>query len=260
MTSSADRQAIELALSYPFHLPHAPYLLLPGGKISTDPAASPADYEGRFPVLAIGSNRSPKQLLRKFLNLADPLPVEHGRLDDHDIVFSAHLTSYGSVPATLVCQKGCRVQVSITWLNQAQLDRMHETESVGKNYDFGRLKGASIMLDRGETLSEVFVYFGRRGLLAREGNPIPLAAISAEGRLTRAASQKEALQLVRDRVAPGLTIDQFVLGTVNDSALREKRNNLLGGSALPSRHPDFEIAPFFSVRRKAPANQNGGWT
>jgi len=240
MIDAADQRTIEFALSYPFHIPEKPYLLLPGGKVSAEPMPSSA-YKDRAPVLAIGSNRSPRQLLRKFPNLADPLPVDHGSLADHDVVYSAHLTTYGSVPAALACQEGCDVRVSVTWLNEVQLAQMHETESRGKNYDFGKLRGASLSLDKGNVAEDVFVYMGRRGLLESDGEAIPLAAISAKGRTRPPALQREALKLARDRVAPGRELDQFILETINNDDLREERNALLGKTALPSQHPDFEI-------------------
>src|SRR3546814_20831446 len=68
---------------------------------------------------------------RKFGHLAgaaSAIPVTRTWLGDHDVVYSAHVTRYGSLSATLHRAPGTRVQVYVTWLTEAQLPRMHETE------------------------------------------------------------------------------------------------------------------------------------
>jgi len=235
---NAPQDIVEFALAYPFHIPEKPYLLLPGGKVSGQ-VPGHKDRAGRIPVLATGSNRSPRQLLRKFPDLQDVLPVDQGSLDGHDVVYSAHLTRYGSIPAALVAMPNCRVRVSVTWLTETQLERMHQTEALGQNYDYGRLDGVSLMLDGGERLGEVFTYISRRGFFAWEDRPIPLAAIAAEGRNAPALKQREALELARSRLAPKSSFSRFVVDTVNNESLRNERNQKLGENALSSAHPNF---------------------
>ncbi len=235
---STTQDIVEFALAYPFHIPEKPYLLLPGGKVSGQPPDH-KDRTGRIPVLATGSNRSPRQLLRKFPDLQDVLPVDQGFLDGHDVVYSAHLTRYGSVPAALAAMPNCRVRVSVTWLTETQLERMHQTEALGQNYDYGRLDGVSLAIDGGEQLGEVFAYISRRGFLAWEDRPIPLAAIAAEGRNAPALKQREALDLARSRLTPESSLTRFVVETVNNESLRTKRNQKLSEQALPSGHPNF---------------------
>ena len=84
----------------------------------------------------MGSNRSPEQLLRKFGD-SETIPVTNARLWDYDVFYSAHVASYGSIPAVLGGAVGTVVDVSVTWLLPHQLQRMHETEAVGKSYDYG---------------------------------------------------------------------------------------------------------------------------
>lgn len=233
----ATRAIVEFALAYPFDIPKQSYVLLPGGQIA---AFERSACTGRLPVLAIGSNRSPRQLARKYPNLTEPLPVEHGLLKDHDVVFSAHLTVYGSVPAALGVRPGCEVAVSVTWLNAAQLERMHATESLGKNYDFGRLSGVSLKSDHdGAERNEVALYLSRRGLLNAEGRPVSMAAIPTKGRAGDGLSQTAALEHVRGLVAPGKNLETFICETVENDRLREERNRKLGETALPSGHPNF---------------------
>ena len=83
----SDRELLALAKSYPFPAPEGSYLFSGG---EAGPIA-PADFAGRVPVLAHGSNRSPEQLRRKFGTAAE-IPVTYGWLADYDVVYSAHIT------------------------------------------------------------------------------------------------------------------------------------------------------------------------
>ena len=77
-----------------------------------------------MPVIAHGSNRSPDQLRRKFDYLsgaASEIPVTRARLRDHDVVYSAHVTQYGSMAANLQYLPGVEVEIFVTWLTPPQL-------------------------------------------------------------------------------------------------------------------------------------------
>src|SRR5918992_1771889 len=126
----SEHELLLLAKAYPFPAPSVSYLFRDGQAHTIDEAR----FEGRVPVIAHGSNRSPEQLRRKFdrfSGAAGEIPVTLSWLDEYDIVYSAHITTYGSIASTLQHVPGCRARVAITWLNDAQLTRMHETE--GKN-------------------------------------------------------------------------------------------------------------------------------
>ena len=77
------------ALNYPYSYPAYDFVLDNG---STAPLQDRKSLEGRIPVLAIGSNRSPEQLLRKFGD-QDFLPVTCVKLCDYDVVYAAHIAS-----------------------------------------------------------------------------------------------------------------------------------------------------------------------
>ena len=114
------------ALNYPYSYPAYDFVLDKG---SVAPLPDRNSLEGRVPVLAIGSNRSPEQLLRKFGD-QDFLPVTCVKLCDYDVVYAAHIASYGSIPAVLARSPGTIVDIAITWFTKSQLQRMHETEAV----------------------------------------------------------------------------------------------------------------------------------
>ena len=59
-----------------------------------------------------------------------------GWLSGFDSVYSAHVTSYGSIAAMYVpVPHQTRSRQFITWLDDDQLHIMHQTESLGVNYD-----------------------------------------------------------------------------------------------------------------------------
>ena len=225
---------IDHAKSYPFPVPDHCYLYeagdwrpLPDGGFET---------AGRAPVLAAGSNQSPEQLRRKFGHLSDvgAIPAQRGLLHEFDVVYAAHLTGYGSVPATFQRSPGTRVRVFVLWLNEAQLARMHETEG---NYTYDHLSPIRIELDRGGDMSEAYAYTSKAGCLNHGGHCIGLGEIAADGRAFPALRQPEMLALARDRLAPGIDVDEFVRQNLADDDLRRTRSRALGADALPVTYP-----------------------
>ena len=232
----SDRDLLALAKAYPYPAPGASYLFANG-------AAGPigqADFAGRVPVLAHGSNRSPAQLLRKFGTDAT-IPVSYGWLTDYDAVYSAHITQYGAVASTLQHRPGTRVRLAVTWLDQAQLVRMHETEGPS-NYAYGQLCGIELRVDHGPSVecAEAFVYLGRNGCLDLDAAPVGLAAVAAEGRGHRAHHQEEALDLVRGRHRPDSTLDQMILEAVRHPDRRLALTAEMRARAIPVAAPHFE--------------------
>lgn len=215
------------ALGYPYGTPVDSYTLR-GGRVS---AFEADEVAGRTAVIAYGSNRAPEQLRRKFPGSETVLPVQRAWLDDHDVVYSAHLTAYGSVPAALRAHPGCRVAVAVTWLDEGQLAVMHETEVGAENYFYEPLDGV-VGLAGGGPVDKVFVYAGTRGHLALDGQAIALAEIAAQGRGLSALGQREVLELVRDRLAPETSFEDFIEETIGDRDLRRQRIALLADGAV----------------------------
>ena len=73
-----------------------------------DPAELEIDREARTPVLAYGSNAAPEVLSRKLALSDQPVLVVPARLREFDVVYSAHISPYGAVPATLQRSPGPR--------------------------------------------------------------------------------------------------------------------------------------------------------
>lgn len=230
------------AKSYPYAIPLRSYIVAGGSHRELAADEPLPDVSGRRAVLAVGSNQSPEQLLRKF-NDPDcgPIPVIRARLAGFDVVYSAHVASYGSIPAMLVPSPGTVVTLFVNWLTRQEETRMHETELPSGNYNFGRLDGIDLRLDRGRTLTSAFVYSSRRGALVRDGHPIALGEIMAEGRRWPALSQEEVQGHVRDRTDPDRNIDDFIGDAIADKDVRRARIEAMMTDSLPFDYPGFKI-------------------
>lgn len=230
--------SVRRALSYPFEIPSRSYVVAGVRYEELPDGALPRDITGRRPVLALGSNQSPQRLIEKFKDGAfGPIPVIRARLHDFDIVYSAHVSRYGSIPATLLSCPGTWVTLFVTWLDAAQEKCMHKTE--GHAYWFGRLDGITLRLEIGGDLTSAFVYVGRRGALARNGAPVALAPVKAENRVWPALDQRQVQELVRDRLAPGQPLNAFIQAAVDDRAVRLARTEALMADSLAFEYQGF---------------------
>ena len=92
--------------------------------------SAPAPCGERTAVVGYGSNAAPEHLARKFQDTLGEtvIPVLRARLADHDVVYSAHFATYGSIAATLAVSPGTTVDLAVLYLEPAALERIHETE------------------------------------------------------------------------------------------------------------------------------------
>lgn len=209
------------AFLYPYAAPDHDFLFHGGSVIAMAADDVASLTTGRTPVLAVGSNRAPVQLTRKFThqNLSDEIPVTHGWLTHHDIVYSTHLTGYGAVPATLAPSPGTRVRVSITWLTPTQLAHMHVTESVPAHYSFVSLHGHDLELDCGLKPDHIGMYQSVRGHVFGEGAVYALSAIEAKDRRFASLGQWDMIAHFAKRAGHSLGLG-FVLRVIDDEAFR----------------------------------------
>lgn len=219
------------AKTYPFPVPGRSYVFRNGTPHDLDDHGF--DRTGRTPVLAAGSNQSHEQLARKYSVLPGhvEIPIQRGLLDDFDSVYAAHLAGYGSVPSTFHPSLGTRVTTYVLWLDDAQLNRMHETE---RNYTYDRLDGIRVEIEGvGDIIDRAFAYTAVVGCLNVNGAPVALAEISAEGRILRAMSQPDMLDHVRGRLDPDVHLDTFIQAHIEGEALRRERTLALSSDSLP---------------------------
>lgn len=178
--------------------------------------------QGRFPIVASGSNAAPARLLSKF-GSDHRIPVTRGTLRDFAVVFAGHFTAYGAIPATLCPHPGARTEVWITWLTPDQLTIMHRSEGVigcreaMQRYDFFELDGIELQPDGQPPVNHAGAYLSRR-MLAPDGLPIRFAEVPASNSELRARSHNATLRLAADLLEPETPYETFmhrVLSTVD---------------------------------------------
>ena len=200
----ATPAALATALRYPWRRPAASYVLR--GE-ATEPLAALAPgerrrvlaelSEARHPLVAFGSNAAPGALRAKFAHLADPADrtvlVLSGELHDVDAGPAASPALYGALPAALLPSPGTAVRAAVVWLTAAQVTQLTWSEV---SYRLGRLDRARFAADEeGLEVEDLFAYVSRIGVLCPDGEPLALAAVPARGRVARAVTQEEALDL-----------------------------------------------------------------
>ena len=191
----------------------------------------------RTAVLAYGSNGAPSQLARKFSNLPGTvIPILSAELTNYDVVYSAHLTHYGSIPATIATSPGTTLKTSVAYLTPRQLSVLHRTELGHSKTNSGhytyRYLNADVTISNGETLDGIPAYTSRHGAYSLKGLPIALNKIVAINRQFSACDQVKMLEQARIMLEPKRKLDSFLLDVINDSAIRSKYNGRLRSSAL----------------------------
>ena len=235
------------AKAYPYPIPDHCYLFERGRYRELD--WSPELTEGRVPVIACGSNRSPVQLARKYQDHGHAvIPVQRAWLDDFDVVYAAHITSYGSIAAMLQHVPGTKVEVSITWLAEDLMARMDETEGRGFDYDLAALDDVTLETALGDIHISAYAYVYGHGTLVDAGAPVGIREIRAHGRPHRACTQSEILALVHDRLGGAADVDAFIHQNIDHPPRRRARERALQADAMPFAWPHLRIVPAGKVR------------
>ena len=229
------QEAVQRALAYPFAIPTSSFLL-ERGNVRIPPGVEPdqPQMKGRTPLLAYGSNAAPKVLARKLGETTHDAPVLGLRatLVDFDVVYSAHISRYGSIPANLRRSQGTKLTAFVLYLNVEQLDLVTATEP---NYEPGALSEIECVLANGESLHEISAYLSRHGCLAIEGSEVALSEVEARARMLPAMRQSEIQEHLRATLAPEQTLEQFVAGNARDPDLAQQRTKTLQKATRVSR-------------------------
>jgi len=170
---------------------------------------------GAAGVVAYGSNASPEILRRKLGGPAAAAVIAtRVVLADTDVVFSAHVSRHGAIPATIVAAAGTEVDA---WLLAVPSHAIGALDATEPNYVRRRhVPGAP-----GEA------YVSRHGPLLVDGAPVALSAVTARGRTLRAMTEAQLLEQVRARIASNEAPDDFVLAHIADEGIRAARSAAL---------------------------------
>lgn len=202
------------ALTYPYATPDRSYLYREGVAEEL-PAGGPA-LSGRTPLLSYGANAAPEALARKLSSLPGvELPVMRAELEGFDIVYSAHVSPYGAVPATVVESPGAVAPVFVLHPTPEQRALLAASEL---NYDLVEVGGME-------------AFRSKHGPLALDGGEVALAAVRSRGRTLPELDQPAVLERVRAHLEPELTLEGFVRACVERGGIRPLRI----GAAPPGR-------------------------
>ncbi len=191
------------ALAYPYATPECSYLYLDGEARELPGAGT--DLSTRSPLLSYGANAAPDALARKLAPLPGvEMPVLRSQLEGFDVVYSAHVSPYGAVPATLLESPGTTAPVFVIYPTAEQWALLTASEP---NYDLVELNGMG-------------VYRSKHGSLSIDGTPVALAAVRSVGRTLPELDEPAVLEHVRANLAPEASLEEFVRDCVARGGVR----------------------------------------
>jgi hypothetical protein len=200
---------LKRALAYPYATPDRSYLYLDGEARELPGGGS--DLSARTPLLSYGANCAPDALARKLASLPGvEMPVLRAELAGFDIVYSAHVSPYGAVPATLLESPGTTAPVFVIHPTAEQRALLTVSEP---NYDLVEVDG-------------IAAYRSKHGCLAIGGSPVALAAVRSAGRTLPELDEPAVLEHVRQLVAPDVDLEAFLLACVERGGgpIRQRRS------------------------------------
>lgn len=204
------------ALAYPYATPDRSYLYLDGEARELTGAGT--DLSARTPLLSYGANAAPDALARKLAALPGvEMPVVRSELEGFDVVYSAHVSPYGAVPATLLESPGTTAPVFVIHPTAEQRALLTASEP---NYDLVEVGG-------------IAAYRSKHGCLEVDGSPVALAAVRAVGRALPELGEAAVLEHVRSRLAPELELGEFVRACVERGGIRPLPNPLVFDANRP---------------------------
>jgi hypothetical protein len=191
------------ALTYPYATPERSYLYRTAAALEL-PAGGP-DLSGRTPLLSYGANSAPESLARKLAPLPGvELPVLRAELEGWDVVYSAHVSPYGAVPATLIESPGTVAPVFVIHPTAEQWGLLTASEP---NYDLVEVDG-------------IAAYRSKHGSLLIGGSQVALAAVRSGGRRLPELDEPEVLERVRAQLEPELSLEEFVRACIERGGIK----------------------------------------
>jgi hypothetical protein len=192
----------ERALRYPYAVPERSYLYRDGTAVELP---EDLDLGGRTRLLAYGANAAPEALAIKLAALpGEAMPVLRGELEDFDVVYSAHVSPYGAVPATLIESPGTVAPAFFIYPTEEQRALLTMSEP---NYDLVDLGGLA-------------AYRSKHGCLSVDGSPVALATVRSRGRTLPELDEPAVLERVHAQLAPELDLEDFIHSCVERGGIK----------------------------------------
>jgi hypothetical protein len=207
MADSGEAAAIlDRALAYPYATPDRSYLYRDGE--AHDLSEEGPDLAGRTSLLSYGANSAPEALARKLAPLPGvELPVLRAELENFDVVYSAHVSPYGAVPATLIESPGTTAPAFVLHPTAEQRALLTASEP---NYDLVEVNG-------------IAAYRSKHGCLQLDGSPVALAAVRSTRRTLPELDETTILERVRAHLEPDLSLEEFVRACVERGGIKPLR-------------------------------------
>lgn len=207
----AGRAAVARARAYPYRPSR------PAGAEPVEAFALGGGWAGAGPALvAFGANAS-RAVLEEKLGSRARVGGAPATLLGFDVAYSAHVSPYGAIPATLVPSPGTAVAVAVLRCDPAALEALDATEP---NYE------------RVELAAGLEAYRSRHGALRLDDGPVALAAVAVRGRRLPALDEPAVLERVRAVLDPASTPEDFVLAQARDPDVRHARTTTLRRTAV----------------------------
>ena len=226
------------AISYPYTTPSKPFSFIDGKCVE----GVHISLNDRVPILSVGSNRSPYQLKNKF-TLDENLCVTPAILYNSEIVYSASISPYGSIPATQWPLKGAEVILNVLWLNERQLNIMHLTEGIGIAYNFVELDEGSVVIEGSDYTGPVYGYVSVNGVYDFGVHaPNKILDIVSKKSLLETRSELEALCEVKDKFDPDIfDIRHWIEKVTLDKKYRMKLISKMSKKSIKPKNPPWQM-------------------
>ncbi len=206
---------LKRALEYPYATLERSYLYRNG---VADELPHDLNLDDRAPLLAYGANAAPEALAYKLASLpTEEMPVLQAELEGFDVVYSAHVSPYGAVPATLKESPGTSAPVFVAFPNPGQLALLTAYEL---NYDLVTLNGVSCRLGDGTAVKELAAYRSIHGCLSLGGSEVALAAVRSVGRTLPELDEPAVLERVRAHLEPEVPLEELIRLCIDRGGVR----------------------------------------
>ncbi|MEJ8574032.1 hypothetical protein [Microbaculum marinum] len=215
---------------------------LPARAVAVRVAGQTIEIDDAVALVAAGSNGSTVQLARKYRERrsARPTLIAPATVRGAVSVYSAHITSYGSVPATMHGAGGASADLHVLLLPAEELAHINATESLGVNYVLAAPHGTAATIEA-VTLSRPLAYVSKRGALSIDGSPSLLAGTGGRDAGYPAADQREMMARVQRHVGDAGALEEFVRAMIADRQRRLAVTALLAETAEPWMLEEDEI-------------------